>query len=57
MDISSRFLFTPENNVLHIAIAVIAVTLIATIVYELRKPVEDPNKNSDTKRMNDLLDD
>ncbi len=57
MDISAGALFTPQNNILHYAIALIAVTLITTIIYELRKPTEDPNKNSDTKRMNDILDD
>jgi hypothetical protein len=57
MDFGTQFLFTPQNNVLHFAIALIAVTLIATVIYELRKPLEDPNKNEDTKRMNDLLDD
>lgn len=57
MNISSQFLFTPENNVLHIAIAVIAITLIATVIYEMRKPFQDPNRNEDTKKMNDLLDD
>lgn len=57
MDFGTKFLFTPENNILHYAIALIAVTLIATVIYELRKPLEDPNKNEDTKRMNDLLDD
>ncbi len=57
MDISAGALFTPQNNILHYAIALIAVTLIATIIYELRKPIEDPNKNNDTKRMNDILDD
>ena len=57
MDINAGQLFTPTNNMLHFAIAIIAITLIATIIYELKKPLEDPNKDKDTKRMNDILKD
>ncbi|WP_300366889.1 hypothetical protein [Hydrogenimonas sp.] len=39
------------------AIALIAAGLIATLVWELRKPRRDPNDNPDTKRMNDMLKD
>lgn len=47
----------PSNLLLHIAIVFIAVTLIATLIYEMKKPVKDPNKNKDTKRINDILKD
>jgi hypothetical protein len=43
--------------IMHIAIAFIALSLIATIIYELRKPPVDPNEDPDTKRMNDMLKD
>ncbi|BDY12260.1 hypothetical protein [Hydrogenimonas cancrithermarum] len=39
------------------AITFIAVGLIATLVWELRRPKQDPNDNPDTKRMNDMLKD
>ena len=39
------------------AILAIALVLISTIVWELRKPKKDPNDNPDTKRMNDMLKD
>ncbi|WP_457592661.1 hypothetical protein [Hydrogenimonas sp.] len=39
------------------AIAFIAAGLIATLVWEMRKPKKDPNENPDTKRMNDMLKD
>ena len=52
-----ELLFRPDNYTLHIAIALIAITLIATIIYEMRKPLKDPNQNKDTKRMNDILKD
>ena len=52
-----RLFFNPSNYTLHIAIALIAITLIWTIVYEMRKPIKDPNENEDTKRMNDILKD
>ena len=39
------------------AITFIAVSLIATLILELRKPKRDPNENPDTKRMNDMLKD
>ena len=38
-----------------IAIVVIAASLLATLIYELRKPKRDPNLHPDTKRMNDML--
>ncbi len=52
-----ELLFRPDNYTLHIAIALIAITLIATVVYEMRKPIKDPNEDKDTKRMNDILKD
>ena len=39
------------------AIVTIAVSLIATLIWELKKPKRDPNENPDTKRMNDMLKD
>ena len=39
------------------AIVMIAAGLIATLVWELRKPKKDPNDNPDTKRKNDMLKD
>jgi len=51
MELLSR----PDNYILHIAIALIAITLISTIVYEMKKPLQDPNKDKDTKRINDIL--
>jgi len=53
----SELLLRSDNYTLHIAIALIAITLIGTIIYEMRKPVKDPNKDKDTKRMNDILKD
>jgi hypothetical protein len=55
--LGSDMLFRADNYMLHIAIAFIAVALIGTLIYELKKPVKDPNKNKDTKRMNDILKD
>ena len=52
-----ELLLRPDNYTLHIAIAFIAISLIATIFYEMRKPLKDPNENKDTKRMNDILKD
>ncbi len=40
-----------------IAIVVIASGLLATLIYEMRKPKKDPNRDPDTKRMNDMLKD
>jgi heme/copper-type cytochrome/quinol oxidase subunit 2 len=37
------------------AIVLIAASLLATLVWELRKPKRDPNEDPDTKRMNDML--
>ena len=39
------------------AIVLIATGLIATLIWEMRKPKRDPNENPDTKRMNDMLKD
>ncbi len=47
----------PQYLVLHIAIVLIALSLIATLIHELRKPKKDPNEDPDTKRMNDMLKD
>ena len=55
--LGTNLLFRPDNYILHIAIAVIAISLIATIFYEMKKPVKDPNRDKDTKRMNDILKD
>ena len=52
-----ELLFRADNYVLHLAIVLIAITLIATVIYEMKKPLKDPNKNKDTKRMNDILKD
>ena len=48
-------LFEKQYYILHIAIFVIATTLIATVIHELRKPAKDPNDNPDTRRMNEML--
>ncbi|GEM_PF-1814527 len=40
-----------------IAIVVIAAGLLLTLFREMRKPKEDPNRDPDTKRMNDMLKD
>ena len=40
-----------------IAIFLIAGGLLATLIHEMRKPKEDPNRDPDTKRMNDMLKD
>ena len=50
-----ELLLNDSNLILHIAIVLIAVTLIATVIYEMKKPLKDPNSNKDTKRMNDIL--
>jgi hypothetical protein len=47
----------PKYLIMHIAIFLIAVGLISTLIYELRKPPTDPNLDEDTKRMNDILKD
>jgi len=52
-----ELLTKPSNYTLHIAIALIAITLIATIIYEMKKPLKDPNEDKDTKRINDILKD
>jgi len=55
MSYSIEMLLNPRYYVLHIAIALIAIALLATLFYEMRKPKKDPNHNKDTKRMNDIL--
>ena len=40
-----------------IAIVVVAVVLIGTLIWEMKKPIGDPNDDPDTKRMNDILQD
>jgi len=55
--LENEMLFRADNYILHIAIVLIAASLIATLIYELKKPLKDPNKNKDTKRMNDILKD
>ena len=40
-----------------IAIILIAAGLLFTLFREMRKPKEDPNRDPDTKRMNDMLKD
>ncbi len=50
-----EMLLDPRYYVFHLAILLIAVSLIATIVHEMRKPKRDPNEDPDTKRMNDML--
>ena len=50
-------LFGTEYLPFFIAIAVIAISLIATLIHELRKPKRDPNDDPDTKRINDMLKD
>ncbi len=57
MDSTLNLLLDPRNYVLHIAIALIAITLIGSLIYEMKKPIKDPNENEDTKRMNDILND
>jgi len=55
--LGSDLLFRADNYILHIAIALIAIALIATLIYEMKKPMKDPNEDKDTKRMNDILKD
>lgn len=50
-------LLDPRYYVFHLAIFIIAVSLIATLIHEMRKPKHDPNEDPDTKRMNDMLKD
>ncbi len=47
----------PRYTPFFAAIFFIAVSLIATIIYELKKPPRDPNDDPDTKKMNDILKD
>jgi hypothetical protein len=55
--LGNELLFRADNYVLHIAIVIIAVSLIATLIYEMKKPLKDPNEDENTKRMNDILND
>ncbi len=57
MNSTLNLLLDPRNYLLHIAIFLIAVTLIWSLVHEMRKPIKDPNEDEDTKRMNDMLND
>jgi len=57
MDEVLGLLLQPRNYILHIAIVIIAVTLIWTLIHEMKKPYKDPNEDEDTKRMNDILKD
>jgi len=50
-----ELLTRPDNYILHIAIVLIAITLIGTIIYEMKKPLQDPNRDKETKRINDIL--
>jgi len=52
-----ELLLRSDNLILHIAIVLIAIILISTLIYEMKKPIKDPNENKDTKRMNDILKD
>jgi len=52
-----QIIFDPRYYVFHIAIFLIAASLLATLFYEMRKPKKDPNDDPDTKRMNDMLKD
>jgi hypothetical protein len=55
--LGTDLLFRADNYVLHIAIALIAIVLLSTLIYEMKKPIKDPNEDKDTKRMNDILKD
>ncbi len=55
--LETNMLFDPSNYILHIAIVLIAVTLIWSLVREMKKPLKDPNEDKDTKRINDILKD
>ena len=55
--LGNELLLRADNYILHIAIAIIALSLIATLIYELKKPLKDPNEDKNTKRMNDILND
>ena len=57
MNSTLNLILDPRNYVLHIAIFLIAVTLIWSLIHEMRKPIKDPNEDKDTKRMNDMLND
>ena len=50
-------IINPRYFIIHLAIILIAVGLIATLIVELKKPVKDPNEDEDTKRINDILKD
>ncbi|ADV45900.1 hypothetical protein [Nitratifractor salsuginis] len=47
----------PRYLSLHIAIVLIAATLLYLLFREMRKPKKDPNEDPDTKRINDMLKD
>ena len=50
-------LFEPQNYLLHIAIALIAIILLWTLIYEMRKPGNTHRKDKKTKKMNEILHD
>ena len=52
-----EMILDPRYLVLHIAIILIAFTLLFLLFREMRKPKSDPNEDPDTKRMNDMLKD
>ncbi|NPA51013.1 MAG: hypothetical protein GXO02_05235 [Epsilonproteobacteria bacterium] len=54
---AADIIFEPRYLVMHIAIVVIALFLLATLIYEMKKPKKDPNEDPDTKRINDILKD
>ncbi len=57
MDEIVGLLMQPRNYVLHIAIALIAIVLISTLIYEMKKPVDKSKMDEDTKRINEILKD
>ncbi len=48
-------LFEPQNYLLHLAIALIAITLLWTLIHEMRKPGNTHSKDEKTKKMNEIL--
>ncbi len=55
MSYSLEIILDPKYYVLHIAIALIAIALLSTLFYEMKKPKKDPNQDENTKRINDIL--
>ncbi len=50
-------LLEPRYYIFHIAIILIALILLGSLFYEMKKPKKDPNDDPDTKRINDMLKD